>query len=133
MTPTETALAFVRAINSKDVDRLAELMTEDHKFIDGDGSEHVGKVRMKAGWKEHFELIPDLTLSVSIQFEQKDTVVLVGQSTGTIIADGKLKKENSWQVPSVWRVVVKSGKVSVWQLYANQCALHEIYERINTA
>jgi len=132
MTPTKTALAFVNAINSKDIERLAELMTDDHKFIDGDGSEYVGKDRMKVGWKEHLELIPDLTLSVSLQFEEKDTVVLVGHSRGTIIQNGELKLENSWQVPSAWRVVVVSEKVSVWQLYANQCQLHEIYDRINT-
>lgn len=132
MTPTETALAFVSAINAKDIARLAELMTEEHKFIDGDGSEHVGKDGMKVGWKEHFKLIPDLTLSVSIQFEEKDTVILVGKSEGTIIDNGILKKENSWQVPSAWRVVIKSEKVSEWQLYANQCAMHEIYDRINT-
>ena len=124
MNPTETALAFVQAINSKDVERLAELMTDDHKFIDGDGSEYIGKDRMKVGWKEHFE--------IDMQFEEMDTVVLVGHSRGTIIHNGKLKQENSWRVPSAWRVIVKSDKISVWQLYANQCALHEIYDRINT-
>ena len=132
MTPTEIALAFVDAINSKNIGRLAELMTVDHKFIDGDGSEHVGKDQMKIGWKQHFDLIPDLTLSVSKQFEDKDTVILIGRSNGTIIQNGELKPENSWQVPSVWRVLVKSDKVAEWQLYANQCALHEIYDRIHT-
>ena len=39
MTPTEVAMSFIDAINSKDVERLANLMTEDHKFIDGDGSD----------------------------------------------------------------------------------------------
>ncbi len=132
MTPIEVAMAFVDAINSKDVERLADLMTDDHKFIDGDGSEYGGKDQMKAGWKEHLELIPDLTLSISEHFEENDTVVLLGWSNGTIIQDGELKQENSWRVPSAWRVIVESEKVSVWQLYANQCVLHEIYDRIKT-
>lgn len=132
MTPTEIALAFVDAINSKDIERLAGLMTDEHKFIDGDGSEHVGKDKMKVGWEKHLELIPDLTLTVSIQFEEKDTVVLLGRSSGTIIQKGELKPKNSWQIPSAWRVLVKSEKVAEWQLYANQCVLHEIYDRINT-
>jgi ketosteroid isomerase-like protein len=132
MTATEIALAFVEAINSKDVECLAGLMTDDHKFIDGDGSEHIGKEQMKHGWKKHFELIPDLTLFVSLKFEDKNTVILVGSSRGTIMEKGRLKKENSWQVPSAWRVVIESDKVSLWQLYANQCALHEIYDRIQT-
>ena len=131
MTPYETAMAFVDAINSKDVDRLVDLMTDDYKFINGDGSEHQGKEHMKAGWKEHLEIIPDLTLSISEHFEENYIVVLLGWSSGTIIQNGELKTENSWRVPSAWRVVVGSGKVAVWQLYANQCALHEIYDRIN--
>jgi ketosteroid isomerase-like protein len=130
MTPTEVALAFVDAINAKDVERLAELMTASHKFIDGDGSEHGGKNRMKEGWKEHLELIPDLTLLISAHFEDNDTVVLLGWSSGTIVQDGELRPENSWRVPCAWRVRVDSEKVAVWQLYANQCALHEIYDRI---
>jgi ketosteroid isomerase-like protein len=132
MTSTEIAMAFVDAINSKDVERLASLMTAGHKFIDGDGSEHDGKNQMKAGWKEHLELIPDLTLTVSEHFESNDTVALLGWSSGTIIQNGELKPENSWRVPCAWRVVVKSEKVAVWQLYANQCALHEIYDRIRS-
>ncbi len=130
MTSTEVAMAFVDAINSKDVERLVDLMTADHKFIDGDGSEHDGKDQMQAGWREHLKLIPDLTLSISEHFEEADTVVLLGWSSGTIIQDGELRNENSWRVPCAWRVLVKSNKVAVWQLYANQCALHKIYDRI---
>jgi ketosteroid isomerase-like protein len=132
MTPTEVAMSFVDAINSKDVEKLANLMTADYKFIDGDGSEHAGKDQMKIGWKEHFELIPDLTLSISKHIEENDTVVLLGWSSGTIIQNGELKLENSWRVPCAWHVIVESGKVAVWQLYANQCVLHEIYDRIRT-
>ena len=132
MTPLETAMAFVDAINSKNVEGLADLMTEDHKFIDGDGSEHGGKDQMKAGWKEHLELIPDLTLSISEHFVENDTVVLLGWSSGTIVENGELKPENFWKVPSAWRVVVEFGKVAVWQLYANQQVLLDIYNRIRS-
>jgi ketosteroid isomerase-like protein len=133
MTPTEVALSFVDAINSKDIEDLADLMTADYKFIDGDGSEHCGKDRMKAGWKEHFELIPDLTLTISEHYEENDTVVLLGWSSGTIIENGELRTENSWRVPCAWRVIVESEKIAVWQLYANQHVLHKIYDRIRTA
>jgi hypothetical protein len=132
MTSAEVALAFVDAINAKNVGRLADLMTAEHKFIDGDGSEYSGRDRLKSGWKEHLELIPDLTLSISRYFEDNDTVVLLGWSSGTIVQDGELKPENSWRVPCAWRVRVESDKAAVWQLYANQCALHEIYDRISS-
>lgn len=132
MTPFEIAMAFVDAINAKDIERLADLMTADHKFIDGDGSEHDGKDKMRVGWTEHLGLIPDLTLSISEHFGENDTVVLLGWSSGTIAQNGELKPENSWKVPSAWRLVVESGKVAVWQLYANQHVLHEIYNRIRS-
>ena len=132
MTTIEVAMAFVDAINSKNLERIASLMTNDHTFIDGDGSEYRGKEQMAAGWKEHLELIPDLTLYIDRHFEENETVVLLGWSSGTIVQDGELKSENSWRVPCAWRVVVESGKVAIWQLYANQCALHEIYDRIKT-
>jgi hypothetical protein len=132
MTPIEVAMAFVEAINSKNVDRMSNLMTDDHTFIDGDGSEYSGKEQMTTGWKEHLELIPDLTLSIFKQFAENETVVLLGWSNGTIVQDGELKPENAWRVPCAWRVEVESEKVAIWQLFANQCALHEIYDRIKT-
>jgi len=130
MTAFKVAMAFVDAINSKDVDKLANLMTDDHRFIDGDGSMYQGKERMKTGWKEHFELIPDLNISVSDHFEENGTVVLLGWSSGTIIQDGQLKPENAWKVPSAWRVIIESEKVAVWQLHANQHVLLEIYNEL---
>jgi limonene-1,2-epoxide hydrolase len=132
VTPIEVAMAFVEAINSKDIDRIASLMTNDHRFIDGDGSEYKGRDRMTTGWREHLELIPNLTLSISQHFEDNETVVLLGWSSGTIVHNGELKQENSWRVPCAWRVVVEAEKVAIWQLYANQCALHEIYDRIRS-
>ena len=132
MTPLEIAEAFVEAINSKDVDRMITLMTENYKFIDGDGSEHSGRDQMRMGWEEHFELIPDLKISVSQHFAENDTVVFLGWSSGTIIQNGELKPENSWKIPAAWRVVVESDKVAVWQLFANQHELHEIYKRISS-
>lgn len=133
MTPLEIAKAFVEAINSKDVEQMTGLMTTNHKFIDGDGSEHSGRVQMSSGWREHFELIPDLNISVYEHFEEGDTVVFLGWTNGTIVENGELKPENAWRIPAAWRVVVESDKVAVWQLYANQYELHRIYKRINTA
>ena len=37
MTPVETVLAFFDAINRHDADMLADLITEDHVFIDSLG------------------------------------------------------------------------------------------------
>ena len=130
MTPMEVAEAFVAAINAGDVEKLAGLMTPDHVFIDADGTEHSGRDKMKFGWLEHFEMVPDLRIEVSKRFETRDTVVLLGQASGTIVQEGRLISDNHWTVPAAWRVVVESELVAVWQLYANQHRMHQILARI---
>ena len=133
MTPTQVAEAFVAAINSGDVDALAALMTPGHTFIDADGSEHSGREKLGPGWRAHMKLVPDLRIEVSERFEAGDTVVLLGRASGTISHDGKLAPENHWSVPAAWRVVVEAERVAIWQLYANQHAMHEILARLGAS
>lgn len=130
MTPIEIAEEFVAAINSGDIDHLVGLMTPKHMFVDADGSEHVGRDQMSTGWQEYFNQVPDFRIEVFDRFESKDTVILLGQASGTFMQNGELKPENHWSVPAAWRVVVDSDSVSVWQLYANQHLMHKILERI---
>jgi limonene-1,2-epoxide hydrolase len=132
-TPLEVAEAFVAAINSGEVNRLVRLMTQDHMFVDADGSEHVGRDRMSQGWREYFELVPDFRIEVLDRFVAEETVVLLGRAGGTFLQNGELKPENHWSVPAAWRVIVDSGLVAVWQLYANQHSMHEILKRIRAA
>src|ERR1039458_1330781 len=44
------AKAFMRAINRQDVDSLAELMTEEHRFVDALGNVVAGQDRMRRGF-----------------------------------------------------------------------------------
>jgi ketosteroid isomerase-like protein len=45
---------FVTAINAHDVERLASLMTSDHRFIDSLGAVIEGRDAMREGWKFYF-------------------------------------------------------------------------------
>jgi ketosteroid isomerase-like protein len=45
------ALKFNEKINLQDLEGLAELMTEDHTFIDNSGEITKGKDVMKEGWR----------------------------------------------------------------------------------
>lgn len=133
MTPLEVADAFVAAINSGEVNRMASLMTPEHMFVDADGSEHVGRDHMSSGWQGYFDMVPDFQIEVTDRFENKDTLILLGRASGTFVQNGELKPENQWSVPAAWRVVVASDQVAVWQLYANQYEMHRILKRINTS
>jgi ketosteroid isomerase-like protein len=133
MTPTEIAYSFVEAINSGDPDRLSKLMTENHTFIDADGSEHSGREEMHRGWGKYFTMVPDFQIHVEDALSRDDTVALFGVAEGTFDQDGALKPENHWVVPAAWRVVVEDGRVAVWQLYVNPERMVEILNRIESA
>ena len=130
MTATEVARLFVDAINSGNPDRLSELMTKDHVFVDSDGSEHCGREQMRDGWKSYFSMVPDFRIHVEDTFARDNTVVLLGVAEGTFDQNGALKPENHWVVPAAWRLVVEAGLVAVWQLYVNPEPMVEISKRI---
>jgi len=54
-----TALRFNERINQQDLEGLAELMTNDHTFIDNSGNVTKGKDVMKEGWRDFFKKYPD--------------------------------------------------------------------------
>jgi len=45
----ETVLAFLDRINKRDADKLADLMTEDHIFVDSLGNTMQGREKMRVG------------------------------------------------------------------------------------
>ena len=59
MNPVETILQFLERINQHDADKLAELMTEDHVFIDSLGQSTRGREKMRTGWQGYFAFCPD--------------------------------------------------------------------------
>jgi len=68
----EVAVSFVEAINSHDVDRLCGLMTENHTFIDADGTEVCGRQRMKQGWVDYYSMVPDFRIHVNETYLGED-------------------------------------------------------------
>ena len=131
VTARDAAAAFVKAINSHALDRIAALMTDDHVFIDSDGTRHQGKDRMREGWRGYLALVPDYRVIVEETFGRGQMIILLGEAEGTFVQDGRLEQENHWRVPAAWRVVVKNGKVSIWQLYVNPEPMATILKRIS--
>ena len=52
-------LEFNEAINRRDIDALAELMTETHRFIDSAGVSVEGKDSCIEAWRGCFDTFPD--------------------------------------------------------------------------
>ena len=131
MESESVALKFVEAINSRNAETLAEWMTEDHTFVDSDGSEHSGREEMRAGWAGYYEMVPDFRIYVTDIFASGSVVGLFGTAEGTFPDDGELKRENHWRVPAAWRAVISGDLVSRWQLYVNPEPMAAIFDRIS--
>ena len=125
MTEREIIDAFVQAINGRDVDALAELMSTDHVFIDAHGNEVKGRETMIAGWRGYFEWFPDYQIEVAQIFEAGSEFGLFGYAAGSFKGD----RDRSWRLPAAWRAVVTNGRVSLWQVYADTKIPFETMER----
>jgi steroid delta-isomerase-like uncharacterized protein len=119
MESAEVVLQFVAAINEADVDRLAALMTEDHVFVDSDGSKTTGRDRMREAWSRYFSMMRDHRINVEETFSSGNTVAVIGLATGSCATAGRPSTVRRWSVPAAWRAVVERGRIATWQVFVN--------------
>ena len=134
MTNKELVLSFVKRINDHNVNGLAELMSDDHTFVDAHGNQVVGKEKMNAGWRGYFEWFPDYSIEVSDVFEGDlseagQTFAMLGFAGGSFQG----KADASWRLPAAWKTIVKNGRVTLWQVFADTKIPFEIIARNSTA
>jgi ketosteroid isomerase-like protein len=121
--PVAVVLAFLEAINSRDVEKLCALMSEDHLFVDALGHEVRGRDAMRNAWKVYFQWFPDYRVSHEEIFSDGPVVAAFGNAEGTYAKNGQMGKESHWSMPAAWRAVVQHGLVEQWRVYAdNQAA-----------
>jgi len=126
MSATETVLDFLDRINKRDADKLAELMSEDHVFIDSLGNTMQGREKMRAGWRGYYSFCPDYWVTHEETLGNGNIVAVFGAAGGTIAANGKLPPENKWRTSAAWLAVVENGLVKKWQVYADNKPVYEI-------
>lgn len=101
-------LAFNEAINGRDIDRLAELMTETHRFVDAEGGTVSGRNACLAAWRDFFEAFPDYQNVFTRTEDGGD---------GKVVADGySVCSVAELDGPAVWRAVVRGQLVDSWQV-----------------
>ena len=132
MTPQEVAQQFVIAINAHDVEKLAALMTSDHRFIDSLGAAVEGRDAMREGWRFYFNMVPDYNLDISRSFVAQDGKVeamLVGVASGSYWSNGLKRPNSAWSTPvlcglSSATVRLPSGRCTqIMNRFASKCAL----------
>jgi ketosteroid isomerase-like protein len=130
MTPIETVLAFMDRINQRDPDRLAELMTEDHVFIDSLGQTKRGRATMRKNWQSYYAFCPDYSVSRDDIFQNGNVVAVFGAASGTISVNGETLPQNKWRTPAAWRAVVEDGLVREWRVYADNKPVYDILAKM---
>jgi ketosteroid isomerase-like protein len=126
MTPVEAARAFIEKINAHTLDGLYELMTEDHTFVDGGGDVTRGRNAMRDAWQGYFRMMPDYVVTAEHILSAGNTVGIFGKASGTYTSDGRLKRENSWEVPAAWLAIIRDGKIAHWQVYVDSDSVSRI-------
>jgi ketosteroid isomerase-like protein len=129
MTPVETVLLFLDAINQHDADKLAQMMTEDHQFIDSLGQSVNGREAARRGWRGYFAFCPDYWVSHEEIFPGGNLVAVFGAAGGTIAADGKLPPANQWRISAAWLAVTDGGLVKQWRVFADNKPVYDILAR----
>jgi ketosteroid isomerase-like protein len=130
MSPTDTVLHFLEGINQHNADKLAELMTENHVFIDSLGNAVNGREKMRLGWRSYYAFCPDYWVSHEEIFAEGHRVAIFGAAGGTIFADGKVIAENKWRTSAAWLAVVENGLVRKWQVYADNKPVYDIIAKL---
>jgi hypothetical protein len=128
MIPQEVAQQFVTAINAHDVERLATLVTSDHRFIDSLGGVVEGRDSMRNAWQFYFAMVPDYHLEISRCFSAetaKHETMLVGVASGSYWSGGLQRPNSSWSTPTALRAVIRDGQVAEWQVYADNEPIRE--------
>ena len=102
------ALRFNEMINTRNLTGLAELMTEDHTFIDIPGEIHEGRNRMITGWFDFFRTYPDYRNNFTRVEARDNLVIMIGYSDCSY---------DSLDGPSIWTARIQDGLVSEWRVY----------------
>ncbi len=131
MSALNIALEFVDRINRRDLDLLCELMTEDHRFIDSDGTVSVtDREAMREAWRAYYAMVPDYRIAIEETIVSGDVIILLGIASGSYTVDGELEPENRWETPAAWKALVRDDRVAEWRVWADLEPIRAVMRRL---
>jgi hypothetical protein len=105
--PRDVVEEFNSAIASRDLSRLGELMTEDHRLITGTEDPVKGKEACLAAWRQFFDLLPDYRNVFDRVWSVGQVARMCGRSVST---DERLNG------PAIWKAVVEGTQIREWHV-----------------
>lgn len=115
----DVVAGFIAAINRHDPAALAELMSEDHTFIDPQGRRGSGRKEMIEGWKAYFGMFPDYEILVETTLADKGAIAIFGSVSGTYNGRRGLVPKNRIAMPAAWKANVADRQIKLWQVYCD--------------
>jgi len=106
--PATVAERFNDAITHRDIDGLATLMSDDHRFIDTEGGTVSGKQACLAAWRGFFESFPDYRNVFTSFSTRGEVVVIVGRSECS---------EPALAGPALWTATIVGDQVAEWHVH----------------
>lgn len=102
------AIRFNDRINAGDPDGLAELMTQDHRFVDSAGNVSSGRENMRGGWKSFFDAWPDYKNVFERVTATDNRVIMLGRSYCT---------DDSLDGPAIWAATFEGTLIAEWRVW----------------
>ncbi|MCB9377396.1 MAG: nuclear transport factor 2 family protein [Holophagales bacterium] len=127
-TAGETALALVTAIHRHDFGALEELLAPEHVLVDAVGAEVRGAPAALEAWRTYLGWFPDYEMKIERRFESEGRVALFGVASGTY-AGATSPARGRWAIPAAWLAEARGGRVSRWQVFADNQPVRAILER----
>ncbi len=120
--------SFVERINAHDPEGLLALCSSDHVFIDSLGNTLTGYEALLHAWRGYFARFPDYRVEITTVFSTGHHVAAFGKASGTL-AGASAASHSSWTIPAAWLAAIKDGRISSWQVYADNKPVYEILSR----
>jgi hypothetical protein len=108
--PKLIALQFNDCISNHDLDGLAHLMTDDHAFVDRDGTVHQPKQVMVGNWKQFFNMFPSYRNTFDRIQSKDNLVIMLGYAFWS---------EKQTYDPAIWTATIVDDLVREWRIYAD--------------
>ena len=125
----DIVISFIKAINNHNVDKIVDLMSDDHIFIDGYGDKSIGKSGMREGWHEYYKMFPDYKVEITEIVENDSIIGLFGYVNATYKNIMDESNSNFWRTPAAWKAIVENNKIKHWQVYCDYTRLQKIIDK----
>jgi hypothetical protein len=117
--PKLIALLFNECVNNRDVVGLAELMTEDHTFIDREGKSGQPKDAMVRAWRDFFGMFPGYKNTFTRIQSRGEFVIILGFAYWS---------EEKPYDPVIWTATIRDDHVKEWRVYADTESNRRIFD-----